>query len=220
MVRSREIQRVSSSNSLFWMSLAVSFASLVVYRATMHAPVWFDEVFVKAILFGGPIWLYARKSKQHHSFYGLETKRFWIGAFNGLALGGLFGFVAMIASSYRKTSIFIPGLFQSNLFWGEFSLAFATAWWESLFFYGFILPVLKEKTRSEIDALAYATLLFLVFHLPNLLLKVGIAGALQPLLLLGFFAFGQGILYLRTKSLATVIVSHAFWGMALLVYGR
>lgn len=210
----------SDPNYLFWMSVSVSFFSLILYRFSIHAPVWFDEIFMKALLFGLPFWLYAKISKRPLSFFGLESKRFWIGAFNGLALGGLFSFVAILASSARKTSIFIPGLFQSNVFWWEFSLAFATAWWESLFFYGLILPVLKLKVKGETNALAYTTLLFLLFHFPNLILKVGLAASLQPMLLLGVFAFGQGILFLRTKSISTVVVSHAFWGMALLVYGR
>lgn len=211
---------VSNLDYVFWMSLAVSFFSLVIYRATVHAPVWFDEIFAKALFFGAPLWLYARMSKKHHSFFGLERKQFWAGAFNGLALGGLFSFVAILASSARKTHIFIPGLFQSNMFWWEFGLAFATAWWESLFFYGFILPILRQKVKGEVDALAYTTLLFLLFHFPNIIVKVGLLASLQPMLLLGIFAFGQGILFLRTRSLATVIISHAFWGMALLVYGR
>ncbi len=208
------------SNYVFWMSLCVSFFSLVLYRFSIVAPTWFDELFMKALLFGLPFWLYAKKSKHPPSFFGLEPKKFWVGAFNGLALGGLFSFVAILASSARKSSILIPGLFQSNSFWWEFTLAFATAWWESLFFYGLILPVLKLKVKGEVNALAYTTLLFLLFHIPNLLLKVGLSASLQPLLLLGFFAFGQGILFLRTKSIATVVVSHAFWGMALFVYGR
>ncbi len=215
-----KLSTYSNSFHVFWLVVLASFCSLVLYRLSIHAPVWFDEIFAKALIFGAPLWFYARVSKQPHSFFGLECKRFWVGAFNGLALGGLFGFVATLASSYRKATVFIPGLFQSNAFWWEFSLAFATAWWESLFFYGFILPILTKKVKNEMNALGYTTVLFLLFHFPNLILKVGLAASLQPMLLLAVFAFGQGILFLRTRSIATVVISHAFWGMALLVYGR
>lgn len=205
---------------VFWMSILVSFCSLVLYRFTVISPVWFDELFLKAILFGFPVWLYAIVTKKSPAFFGLEANKFWPGAINGLAIGGILSFTAIMAYSFRKSTILMPGLFETVGFWKEFGLAFATAWWESLFFYGLILPVFKEKFSDEIQALTFATLAFLLFHAPNLIVKVGVAEAIQPLLLLTLFAFGQGIIFLRTKSISTVVVSHAFWGMALLVYGR
>lgn len=207
-------------NYVFWMSVLVSFFSLVVYRFTVSSPIWFDEIILKAVLFGFPVWMYAIVSKKSPSFFGLESRRFWPGAINGLAIGGILSFIAIVTYSFRKSSLLMPGLFESVGFWKEFGLAFATAWWESLFFYGLILPVLKEKFSDEIQALSFSTLVFLLFHAPNLIVKVGVGNAMQPLLLLTLFAFGQGIIFLRTKSISTVVVSHAFWGMALLVYGR
>lgn len=212
-------QLLRNTAYIFWMSVVVSFFSLVLYRSTVVSPVWFDELVLKALIFGFPVWLYAIVSKRHSSFFGLEASRFWPGAINGLAIGGILGFVAMIAYSLREAKM-VPGLFQSIRFWQEFGLAFATAWWESLFFYGLILPVLREKVGEEVRALLLTTGIFALFHLPNLVLKVGWVPAFPPLLLLGVFAFGQGIIFLRTKSISTVVVSHAFWGMALLVYGR
>ncbi|MEP7166962.1 MAG: CPBP family glutamic-type intramembrane protease [Candidatus Woesebacteria bacterium] len=208
------------SHYLFWMLVLLSFFSLVVYRFTVHAPIWFDEIIFKALIFGAPVWIYALLTKKKPSFFGLEASTFWVGAFNGLAIGGLLSFIAIVTYSFRKQTMMIPGLFSSGVFWNEFGLAFATAWWESLFFYGLILPVVRAKCKDDLNALAFVSVIFLLFHMPNLVLKVGLMGSFQPLLLLTAFAFGQGIIFLRTKSVATVVVSHAFWGMALLVYGR
>ncbi len=205
---------------LFWMLVTLSFFSLVIYRMSVHAPIWFDEIVFKALIFGAPVWIYALLTKKKPSFFGLDVSKFWIGAFNGLAIGGILSFIAMVTYAVRKSTLLIPGLFSSSLFWNEFGLAFATAWWESLFFYGLILPVVRAKCKDDLNALAFVSLIFLVFHMPNLILKVGLMASFHPLLLLTAFAFGQGIIFLRTKSVATVVVSHAFWGMALLVYGR
>lgn len=205
---------------LFWMLILLSFFSLVLYRFTVSAPIWFDEIVFKALIFGAPVWIYALMTKKKPAFFGLEASTFWVGAFNGLAIGGILSFIAMITYGLRKQTMLIPGLFSSSLFWNEFGLAFATALWESIFFYGLILPVVRLKTKDDLNALAFVSVVFLLFHVPNLVLKVGWMGSFQPLLLLTAFAFGQGIIFLRTKSVATVIVSHAFWGMALLVYGR
>lgn len=196
-----------------------SFISLLLYRAFARQPVWFDEIFFKGIIFGGPLWAYMRYSKKSTAFFGLESRQFWSGAFQGLAIGGLFAFVALVSSAVGNGAVFIPNLFTASRFWSEFGLAFMTAWWESLFFYGLILPILDEQFHNEWISSALTTLLFVLFHAPVLLLRSGFSGALSPLLLLAFFAFGQAILFLRTRSISSVVVSHAFWGMALLVYG-
>lgn len=196
-----------------------SFVSLLLYRAFVHQPVWFDEIFFKGIIFGGPLWAYMRYSRKSTAFFGLESQKFWSGAFQGLAIGGLFAFVALVSSAVGKGDVFIPHLFNASRFWGEFGLAFMTAWWESLFFYGLVLPTLDERFHNEWISSGLTTLIFVLFHAPVLLFRSGLSGALSPLFLLAFFAFGQAILFLRTRSISSVVVSHAFWGMALLVYG-
>ncbi len=213
-------ERLYKSPRFFWFLLFFSLISLVLYRMTMQFPVWIDEVFMKAVVFGMPFWLYALVSKKSLHFFGMEKRNFWPGALNGLAIGGILSFCAFAFFALKKDHVLIPGLFGSTEFWKEFGLAFVTAIWESLFFYGLLLPVFAERTKSEINALSYTVLFFALFHLPNLVLRVGLAGSVLPLLLLTLFALGQGVVFLRTRSIATVIVSHAFWGMALLVYGR
>lgn len=219
-IRLESISLQKPQVGLFWTLITASFVLLVWYRAFFHFPVWIDEVIVKALLFGLPLLVYAIVTKQSITSFGLNPKRFWTGAYLGLALGGTFGFVAMITSALKNNGhALVPYLFFSSQFWWAFFLAFATAWWESLFFYGFILSILlKMQKGNEWRAATYTTVLFLVFHAPILLLHTGIAGSLLPLLLLGFFAFGQSVIFIRHKSLISMVVSHAFWGMALLVY--
>ena len=211
----------SAAPSLFWMLVGISFLALVWYRALFHLPVWFDEFFAKAILFGLPFLVYVWSTKQSVVQFGLNPKRFWLGAYLGLALGGTFGFVAMVSSALKHGGhILIPYLFSSPQFWWTFSIAFATAWWESLFFYGFVLSVLLTiYKKNEWKTCLMATAIFLLFHAPILLLRGGVsASSLLSLVLLGFFAFGQSVIFIRYKSLISIVVSHAFWGMTLLVY--
>lgn len=209
-----------NADSLFISLVVFSFIALFLYRFLITAPIWFDEVLFKAIIFGAPLWIFALKIRRGASFFHFERKHFWVGAFNGLAIGGIFGFLGLFSGAIEKGSVFIPYLFSSSKFWGTFGLAFATAWWESLFFYGLVLSYLAYKYKNEWISTILATLVFLLFHAPVLILRSGFSGSLQPLLLLTFFAFGQAILFLRTKSVSSVIVSHAFWGMVLLVYGN
>lgn len=204
---------------LFWFLVAFSFVALVLYRGLFNLPVWFDEIVAKAFIFGLPVLVYAVASRQKSLSFGMEPGRFWLGAYLGLALGGSFGFVAMLASAVKTGGpILIPNLFLAKDFWWAFFLALGTAWWESLFFYGLNLNVLQTAYKNEWRANLMATGLFVLFHAPILVLRGSVAGAIVPLFLLALFAFGQGVIYLRFRSLMAMIVSHAFWGMALLVY--
>lgn len=222
----RRTQTVSSSllhtprSGLFLALVSISFILLVWYRALSHFPVWFDEGIVKAVLFGLPLLMYAIFTKQSITKFGLEPKRFWLGAYLGLALGGTCGFIAMFMSALKNQGhMLIPYLFFSPQFWWVFFLAFLTAWWESLFFYGFVLSVLERMYKgNEWKATGLSTIIFVLFHAPILLLRDGVSASVLPLVLLGLFAFGQSVIFLRYKSLISMVVSHAFWGMTLLVY--
>jgi len=204
---------------VFWSLVSASFIALVCYRAYFLLPVWFDEIVAKSVIFGLPFLLFVLFSKRSVASFGLDPRKFWLGAYLGLALGGSFGFVAMLASALKTGGqILIPNLFFASDFWWTFFLALATAWWESLFFYGFILNVFLAQKKNEWQAALMATVVFVVFHAPVLLLRGSLAGAFVPLMLLSLFALGQAIIYIRFRSLIAMVVSHAFWGMALLVY--
>lgn len=198
--------------------IIASFLALLLYRLAVQLPVWFDEIVTKSVLFGLPTVLFAMKYNLSSAKLGFERIRFWLGAFNGLAVGGLFGFLAMAAGSLKKGAVFVPYIFSTPRFWSEFSLAFATAWWESLFFYSFVLVALERRLKNEWSSAIGATLIFLLFHAPVLVLRVGAARSVPLLGLLALFSFGQAIIFFRTRSLASCVISHAFWGMALLVY--
>jgi hypothetical protein len=203
---------------LFFLFLGASFLALLWYRTTQHFPVWFDEVIMKAVVFGLPVWLFMLISRTSFEQFGFNPRKFWSGAYLGLALGGMFGFIAMMASSLKHQHIFIPNLFSAGGFWTAFALAFATAWWESLFFYSFVFAALRTVIKGELELVLAATIIFIVFHAPILIVTNGFIAALPLLILLALFAAGQAILYLRYKNLASMVFSHAFWGMALMVY--
>ncbi|HSW89462.1 MAG TPA: CPBP family glutamic-type intramembrane protease [Patescibacteria group bacterium] len=200
-----------------WYLILVAFFALTLYRFTTHFPTWFDEVVFKALVFGLPVWKVTRMRRLSHATLGFDVKTFWPGMFTGLAVGGCFGFLALIVASTGHTHFFTPGIFQTAKFWELFGLAFATAWWESLFFFSFVLTFLTRHLKDEWQAVGYMSLLFVLFHAPLQIVSVGVSASIMPLLLLACFAFGQGVLFLRTKSINAIILSHAFWGMTILV---
>jgi hypothetical protein len=112
-------------------------------------------------------------------------------------------------------------LFSSSAFWFQFFLAMMTAWWESVFFFGFIMHALQDEYKfSEIVSVIGVVLVFIIFHAPLRIMLAGFSPAtVAQLMLLAIFAAGQSILFLRTKSVYAVTISHALWGMVLMVYG-
>lgn len=204
---------------LFWLLTSLSFLALVGYRLVFSYPVWFDEIFAKALILGAPFLFYVLLARRSAGSFGMDPKRFWLGLYLGLALGGSFGFVAMLASAVKTGGqVLIPNLFDAMDFWEVFFLALMTAWWESLFFYGFALNVFIAERKGEWIAALKTMALFVVFHAPILIIRGSLVGSIVPLLLLALFALGQAVIYIRYRSLISVVVSHAFWGMALLVY--
>ncbi len=197
------------------------FILWALYRTFFHFPEWVDEVIVKAIVFGGPAFLYARRVAGGQNKLGLSSKNFWCGMYFGLFIGGLYGFVGVLRSLMHGVHIEPIPLFSSSAFWYQFFLAIMTAWWESLFFFGYIMNALKDEYRlPEVASVIGAMVVFVMFHAPLRILLSGWNGVtFSQLAILGIFAIGQAILFLRTRSIFAVTLSHALWGMVLLVYG-
>ena len=111
-------------------------------------------------------------------------------------------------------------LFDSNMFWYEFVLALFTAFWETLLFFSFIMTVIQKKFKSwsMVSQVFLVALIFLVFHIPNTILRFDLALVLPQIFILLLFAIGQGFLFYSRKNSFALVLSHAIWGMVLLVH--
>lgn len=191
-----------------------------VYRAVFTFPVWFDETIGKALFFGLPVWLFVTLSGNKRIPETFALNKLWPGLLMGVAVGGLFGFATSIILVLQSRGLVIPvSLFESPLFWGEFLLALFTGFWETLFFYSWIMLVWQEKySRQSLatQVLAVAAI-FLVFHLPNLFLRFETTAAIKLAILLFLFAIGQALIFSRWRNGYTLTMSQAIWGMVLLV---
>jgi len=145
------------------------------------------------------------------------------GLWMGLAIGGVFGFAGALASLARKGVIVQAApLFATDAFWWEFMLAMMTGFWESLFFFCWITTVILEKYKKWpiLNQVLLTAVIFLVFHLPNALLRFDLNLIGGQLFLLFFFAIGQALLFYRVRNIYALALSHALWGMVLLVHTR
>ncbi len=203
--------------------LLLVFVMWCVYRYLFRFPVWFDESIGKAVFFGLPVWLYVSITRSKSIADTISPRYLQSGLWMGLAIGGLFGFAGALASLMRKGVVVQAApLFASDSFWWEFALAMMTGFWESLFFYCWIMTVIMEKFKnwSLLNQVLVTAVIFLVFHIPNTILRFDLSLIGGQLFLLFFFGLGQALLFARVRNIYALSLSHAIWGMVLLVHTR
>ncbi len=207
--------------TIFVSVLVLSAVLWFLYRGLFNFPVIFDETLGKLIFFALPVWIYINVTRDRNILKGLVPSKLPAGLLRGLAFGGLFGFVAVVLAALKHGApvIEVP-VFLADRFWYEWFLAILTAFWESLFFFGFVQTVLKNefKQLSLKQRLLLVSLIFLLFHLPNIVLRFSGLGISLQVLLLYLFGLGQAIIFNQDQNLYTLIMTHAIWGMVLLIH--
>ena len=201
--------------------LSVTFIIWLLYRILFVFPVWFDESIGKFIFFGLPVWLYVIVAQTRVIFNSMSAKKLIPGLYLGLAFGGLYGFIGTVAFVADHQQFSNALLFLTPEFWWEFLLALLTGFWESLFFFGWVLAIAEKRFPSwdMTKMLAFTALVFILFHIPNTILRFPVSLIIPQIILLGFFSVGQALLFIRYRNIYTLAISHAIWGMVLLIYG-
>lgn len=213
----------SHAHTVFIPLLVLTFLVWIVYRSVFAFPVWFDESIGKALFFGIPVWLYINMTGSRTIVDTLASPKMRSGLLLGVAFGGVMGFAAAIFSLLKNGStVQAVDLFNSTQFWWEFILAIMTAFWETLLFYSWVFVVLQEKYRnwSLLKQLVVVAGIFVVFHIPNALLRFNLNSLMTFSILMFLFAIGQGLLFVYRRNAYALIMSHAIWGMVLLVHLR
>lgn len=214
-------QLVTHRHQAFIPLVVTTFFIWLTYRVLFSFPVWIDESVGKLIFFGLPVCLYAILAQTKVIQNTLDPKKLLIGLYLGLAYGGLYGFVGAFSVLMGKSNVDVSTVFLTSAFWWEFFLAMMTGFWESLFFFGWIMTIAEKRFPewSIPQLVGFTSLVFVVFHLPNTFLRFELQFLIGQIFLLSIFALGQSLIFLRYRNLYTLTLSHAFWGMVLLIYG-
>jgi len=204
---------------VFLALVALSFLFWALYRSIFNFSVLFDETIGKAIFFGIPVIIYASVSRSDKIASTLRTSKLFPGLLRGLAYGGIIGFFSLIVIVVATGKTITPWpAFRADFFWKEFFLAALTAFWESLFFFGFIQTTLVGLLKARGKVILLTSLVFLLFHLPNLLLQFSGLDVTFLIALMYLFGFGQALIFNQEKNIYPLIITHAVWGMILLIH--
>ncbi len=193
-----------------------------VYRMLFNFPTFFDETVGKLVFFGLPVWLYIVITQDKKIIKTIRKLNLLPGLYVGLLLGGIYGFIGLVASLTQATEVQVAYLFLSPSFWWEFFLAILTGFWESLFFFGWIMTVAEQRWKNwkPWRVLSFVILVFVLFHIPNTLLRFKFIFVWRQVVLLTFFALGQALLFYKYRNIYALTLSHTIWGMVLLIYGK
>jgi CAAX prenyl protease-like protein len=212
----------AQQSTIFMVLLFLSLILWFLYRGIFNFSVVFDETIGKAIFFGLPIWIYISATGDKKISESIVANKMAPGLLRGLAYGGLFGFVAiLLANLTQGSSLVAAPLFMTDEFWWKFFLALLTAFWESLFFYSFIQTTIGEqfkKSLSNWQQVLIVSLIFLLFHMSNVVLRFSDGAIAMQIILLYLFGLGQAIIFAKEKNVYTLILTHALWGMVLLIH--
>jgi len=209
------------SRALFPALVSLTLFFWILYRYLFSFSVLFDETFGKAVFFGLPVMIFINSSRNKKIIKAFGRHQLFRGLLRGLAYGGIIGFVGLTFISIKNQSTLISApVFLADNFWSELFLAILTAFWESIFFFGFIQSVLSEfwLTKNRGKIIFFSSLIFLLFHLPNILLRFSGLDVSFMIFLLYLFGFGQAILFEREENIYPLIITHTVWGMILLIH--
>jgi len=201
--------------------LFLTFLLWVFYRSIFNFPVWFDESIGKLVFFALPVLLYVSISGNTEIFATFSFKKLKPGLLLGLAIGGVFGFAgAFLGALSRGGQVTFLPHYLADWFWWEMFLAVMTGFWETLFFFSFVMIIVEEKFRnlSMIRRISLVALIFLLFHLPNIIARFSSTEVIFQILLLFVFACGQALIFYNRRNAYLLVIVQAIWGMVLLIH--
>ncbi len=217
----RTTTSILSKHVLFFPLLTMVLVLWFLYRSLFQFPVWFDETVGKALFFGLPVWVYVTVTGYEKITDTFAEYKLQEGLMLGIAIGGIYGFVMSILSLAQSgATVQAVMLFESAEFWREFSLAMLTSFWETLLFFSFVMTILMEKYKkwSMAKTVICTAVIFMIFHIPNTLLRFSGVQVLSQVFILTLFAIGQALLFYGRRNAFALVLSQAIWGMVLLVH--
>jgi len=220
---SKKIKKTAKSHKheAFLPILLLTFLLWIFYRSIFHFSVLFDESIGKLVFFALPVLLYVSISGSTEIFETFSLKKLKPGLLLGLAIGGVFGFAAaLLGALSRGGTVSLVPYYFADWFWKEMFLAILTGFWETLFFYSFVMVIINDKFHhlSLLKRIGMVALVFLFFHLPNIFARFSFTESLFQILLIFAFACGQALIFYKRRNAYLLVLVQAIWGMVLLIH--
>lgn len=203
-----------------WGWIAIAWA---LYRYFFRLPEWADEFIFKPLIFAAPVlWYVQKREKRALESIGLTSKNFFTSIYIGLGFGFVFALEGFAANTikYGKLQIVPIDAFTHYGMGMLLLLSLATAASEEILSRGYVFSRLMEAKKSLPYASVVSTLMFVLLHVPILVLSLKLHGAALILFFVTDFVLGfaNSLLLYNTGSLVAPILVHIFWNMTVALY--
>lgn len=191
------------------------------YRFLFRLPVWFEELVLKGLVFGLPVlWVVFRWEGWRWQDLGIRLKGLLPSVVFGLGLGMSLGIVGNLGYFWRMGEMITGWSITAPQLGTFLVLALVTAFWEGLFFAGYVLKKLQVVLVDEWLRAWVVAGMFTLVHVPALLFVHSFQ--MSQVLVYGLLIMSVGlanmILMLRTGNLAAPILAQTLWGTTVFLF--
>ena len=162
------------------------------------------------------------KEKSKWSSLGLTGKNLFTSIYIGLGFGFVFALEGLAANAIKYGKFtFMPIVAFTHYGMGTLLLlSVATAISEEILSRGFVFSRFIQAKKSLPYAAIVSTLMFVVLHVPILVLSLNLHGMALVLFFITDFVLGfaNSLLLYNTGSLVAPILVHFFWNMTVALY--
>ncbi len=192
------------------------------YRVLFRLPDQLEELVIKPVVWLIPVfYLTFVQEKNNLESLGITLKNLFPAVYFSIALGALFGVVAMVLNFVKYGGMFNFGANLGNLpLLSSVGISFATAFSEEITFRGYIMGRLWKALDNEIMANIITSILWTIIHIPVtiFIMKLNLAAAFVYLTLTCIYSIGAGFVYARTKNVFAPIFLHVLWEWPIILF--
>lgn len=192
------------------------------YRVIFRFPEEVEELIIKPIIWIIPTLYFALiKERDNLESIGITFRNLFPAVYFSIALGALFGVIAMVLNFIKYHGAFN---FEANLgnlpLLSSVGISFATAISEEIVFRGYIFGRLWKVFDSELTANLITSALWTLIHVPVtiFILKLTLPAAIVYLMLTCVYSLGAGFIYARTKNVFSPIFLHVLWEWPIILF--
>jgi hypothetical protein len=219
-VKVAQAQRLSG-----WRELILVYVVILyiwgLYRLLFRLPVWVEEILLKGLVFGGPVYYVYKRYQWRLIDMGVTGINLAPSVYLGVFLGIMMGLVGNVGNIIRHGALLLSdqGVTTAGL-GGFIILSLLTAFWEQLLFCGVFLRLAMELIVDEWNSAWLISGLFVLLHVPQLLFvqKLPWEQFMISSILLFLLQMGAVILMFRGRNLLAPVMAQALWGITVYLF--
>ena len=190
------------------------------YRSLFKLPNEIEELFVKPLIWLGPLVLILIKEKKGLSSLGLTLKNMFPAVYYSLLLGIFFAFEGFLINYLKYQGGDFSANIGENAFLIGLGLSFATAISEEISFRGYVFGRVRGVIKNEWVANILVSIVWALVHLPITIFWWNLTAGetIGYLILTTIFGVGSSFVYARTGNIISSILLHVVWQWPIVLF--